>query len=70
MIRRWISFGRISIYLRERISDAQRDAVILRHLQGLSLADAARQLGRTEAAVAGLVYRGLNKLHDLLDERE
>ncbi len=48
----------------------QRDAVILRHLQGLSLAEAARQLGRTEAAVAGLVYRGLKKLHDLLDERE
>ena len=70
MIRRWISFGRISICLRERIPDAQRDAVIFRHLQGLSLAEAARQLDRTEAAVAGLVYRGLNKLHDLLDERE
>jgi len=49
---------------------AQRDAVILRHLQGLSLGEIARQLDRTEAAVAGLVYRGLNKLHDLLDERE
>ena len=52
------------------LPDAQRDAVILRHLQGLSLAEAAHQLGRTEAAVAGLIYRGLNKLHDLLDERE
>ncbi len=45
--------------------DAQRDAVIRRHLQGLSLAEVARQLSRTESAVAGLVYRGLNKLHDL-----
>ncbi len=52
------------------LPDAQRDAVILRHLQGLSLVEAARQLGRTESAVAGLIYRGLNKLHDLLDERE
>ena len=52
------------------LPNAQRDAVILRHLQGLSLADVAHQLGRTQAAVAGLVYRGLNKLHDLLDERE
>ncbi len=52
------------------LPEAQRDAVILRHLQGLSLVEAARQLGRTESAVAGLIYRGLNKLHDLLDERE
>ena len=52
------------------LPDAQRDAVILRHLQGLSLAEVARELGRTEAAVAGLVYRGLNRLHDLLDEQE
>lgn len=49
------------------LPDAQRDAVILRHLQGLSLAEAARQLDRTEAAVAGLIYRGLKKLHDLLE---
>jgi RNA polymerase sigma-70 factor (ECF subfamily) len=53
-----------------RLPDAQREAVILRHLQGLSLAEVAHQLGRTETAIAGLVYRGLNKLHDLLDERE
>ena len=52
------------------LPEAQRDAVVLRHLQGLSLAEIAGQLGRTEAAVAGLVYRALNKLHDILDERE
>ena len=52
------------------LPDAQREAVILRHLQGLSLVEVARQLGRSEAAVAGLIYRGLNKLHDLLDVRE
>lgn len=52
------------------LPEAQRDAVIFRHLQGLSLAEVAQQLGRTEPAVAGLVYRGLNKLHELLDERE
>ncbi len=52
------------------LPEAQREAVILRHLQGLSLAEVADQLGRTEPAVAGLVYRGLNRLHDLLDERE
>lgn len=51
-----------------RLPEAQRDAVILRHLQGMSLAEVAGQLKRSEAAVAGLVYRGLNKLHDLLDD--
>jgi RNA polymerase sigma-70 factor (ECF subfamily) len=52
------------------LSDLQREAVICRHLQGLSLAEVAGRLERSETAVAGLVYRGLNKLHDLLDERE
>lgn len=48
----------------------QRDAVILCHLQGMPLEAIARQLERSQAAVAGLVYRGLKKLHDLLEERE
>ena len=52
-----------------KLPDAQREAVILRHLQGLSLAQIASHLHRSEAAVAGLVYRGLNMLHDLLAER-
>lgn len=51
-----------------QLPDAQRDAVILRHLRGLSLAEVASQLDRSEPAVAGLVYRGLNNLHGLLDE--
>ena len=50
------------------LPDAQRDAVILRHLQGMSLAAVAGELDRSESAVAGLIYRGLNKLHELLDE--
>ena len=52
------------------LSDLQREAVICRHLEGLSLAEVADRLRRSETAVAGLVYRGLNKLHDLLDEQE
>lgn len=51
-----------------KLPESQRDAVILRHLQGMSLAEVASQLNRSEPAVAGLVYRGLNKLHDLLDD--
>ena len=52
------------------LSDVQRDAVILRHLQGLSLAEVSRELRRSEAAVAGLVFRGLNNLKRLLDVQE
>jgi RNA polymerase sigma-70 factor (ECF subfamily) len=53
-----------------KLPESQRDAVILRHLQGLSLVQVAHELGRSETAVAGLVYRGLNKLHALLDQRD
>ena len=52
------------------LPDDQRDAVILRHLQGLSLADVAHELGRTEAAVPDFVHCGLSRLHDLLNDRE
>ena len=50
------------------LPDAQRDAVIFRHLQGMSLAHVAKELGRSESATAGLIYRGLNRLHELLDD--
>jgi RNA polymerase sigma-70 factor (ECF subfamily) len=42
----------------------------LHYLQGLPLAKVASQLERTEAAAAGLLYRGLKKLRELLHERE
>jgi RNA polymerase sigma-70 factor (ECF subfamily) len=44
----------------------QRQAVILHHLQGLSLAEVARVMGCTEPAVAGLLRRGLQKLRELM----
>jgi RNA polymerase sigma-70 factor (ECF subfamily) len=53
-----------------RLPAPQREAVVLHYLQGLSLADVARELGRTEASAAGLLYRGLKKLRELLHERE
>jgi RNA polymerase sigma-70 factor (ECF subfamily) len=51
-----------------RLPDKQRQAVELRHLQGLSLAQIAAEMDTTKAAVVGLLHRGVEKLRDLLKE--
>jgi RNA polymerase sigma-70 factor (ECF subfamily) len=50
------------------LPEGQREAVELRHLHGWSLADIAAQLGKSPAAVAGLLHRGLVQLRTLLGE--
>ena len=50
------------------LPEAQREAIVLHHLQGLKLTDVATEMGRTEAAVAGLLFRGLKALQTLLSE--
>ena len=52
------------------LPEAQREAVVLRHWQGRSLADIASQLGSTPAAVTGLLHRGLKNLRKQLQELE
>lgn len=49
------------------LPDAQREAVVLHHLQGWTLAEVAQQLDRSDAAVAGLLHRGLRKLRELMN---
>jgi RNA polymerase sigma-70 factor (ECF subfamily) len=44
------------------LPDDQREAVRLRHLEGWGLADIAQHLGRSRAATAGLIKRGLQAL--------
>ena len=51
-----------------RLPDTQREAIVLHHLQGLKLAVIAERLGRTEAAVVGLLQRGLKQLRQRLDD--
>jgi RNA polymerase sigma-70 factor (ECF subfamily) len=51
-----------------KLPEAQREAVTLRYCQGWSLADISRHLGRTPAAVSGLLKRGSRQLRDLLSE--
>jgi RNA polymerase sigma-70 factor, ECF subfamily len=50
------------------LPDDQRIALELRHLQGLPIADVAREMGRSTAAVGSLLYRGLKALRDFLDD--
>ena len=51
-----------------QLPDDQRTAVELHHLRDASVAEIAAHLGRTEAAIAGLLRRGLQKLRELLHE--
>ena len=51
-----------------KLPETQREVIVLHHLQGLKLAEVAAEIGRTEAAVAGLLFRGLRTLHTLLEE--
>jgi RNA polymerase sigma-70 factor (ECF subfamily) len=52
------------------LPDAQREAVVLRHWQHMSLADIGQQLNCTTAAVTGLLHRGLKNLRKQLQELE
>jgi RNA polymerase sigma-70 factor (ECF subfamily) len=51
------------------LPEDQRRVVELHHLQGLPVAEVAQLIGRTRPAVVGLLFRGLNKLRELLPER-
>jgi RNA polymerase sigma-70 factor (ECF subfamily) len=46
------------------LPDDQQDAVVLRYLLELPVAEIAERLGRSERAVAGLLFRGLSALRD------
>jgi RNA polymerase sigma-70 factor (ECF subfamily) len=53
-----------------QLPEPQREVVVQRHLEGRSLTDIARHIGRSEAAVVGLLQRGLKALRGLLQESE
>ncbi len=52
-----------------KLPEAQREALVFRHCQGLPLDAISRHLGRSPAAVAGLLKRGLRELRAQLGER-
>ena len=53
----------------DQLAPGQREAIILHHLQGLKLAETSKRMGKSEAAVCGLLHRGLKRLHELLGDR-
>lgn len=52
------------------LPEPQREALLLKHCQGWSLAEIGSHLDRSPAAVASLLQRGLRKLRDHLGARE
>ncbi len=53
-----------------KLPTAQQEAIRLHHLQEWTLAEVARQMNRTEPAVAGLLHRGLKQLRRILEQGE
>jgi RNA polymerase sigma-70 factor (ECF subfamily) len=52
----------------DKLPDAERDAVIAHYILELPLAEVATRLGRTEKAVAGLVFRGKRRLREFMTD--
>lgn len=51
-----------------QLADEQRDCVVMRFLQGMSIAETAAVLGRSEGAVKQLQLRGVRNLAKLMPE--
>ena len=49
-----------------RLPEDQRTAVELHHLEGYSLAEVGRHMRRSKEAAAGLLFRGMKRLRELL----
>jgi len=49
-----------------QVSKEQREVLELHHLKGMPLAEVAAQVGKSRPAVAGLLFRGLRKLRELM----
>ncbi len=51
-----------------QLPEEQRTALELKHLQGCSVAIISQRMQRSKASVVGLLYRGLKKLRQLLEQ--
>jgi RNA polymerase sigma-70 factor (ECF subfamily) len=53
-----------------QLPELQREAVVLKHLEGRSLVEVANLMARSPASIASLLRRGLARLRELLDENQ
>ena len=49
------------------LPETQAEAIRLRYMEGLPLADIVERMGKSDTAVAGLLKRGLQKLRKIMD---
>ncbi|MFY7854886.1 MAG: sigma factor-like helix-turn-helix DNA-binding protein, partial [Rubrivivax sp.] len=54
----------------DALPEAQRQAIVLTKLEGLSVAEAAARTGASESAIKVQVHRGLKRLAARVRERE
>src|SRR5262249_54092818 len=54
----------------EQMPEAEREALVLQHWHGWTLAQIGERMGRSRDAVAGLLKRGLKRLRQLLQDPE
>lgn len=54
----------------DRLPEAQRTAVVLRHVADLPIADIAEATGRAEGTVKSDISRGLDRLRTIIDPEE
>ena len=52
------------------LPDAQREAIEMHHLKGLSLEQISQRMNKTKGAVAALIFRGTSKLRELLTNQQ
>jgi RNA polymerase sigma-70 factor (ECF subfamily) len=52
----------------EQLPADQREAVEMKHLRGLSVAEIAKQMEKTKPAIVGLLFRGLQRLREVMQD--
>jgi RNA polymerase sigma-70 factor (ECF subfamily) len=52
-----------------QLPETQAEAIRLRYMEGLPLADIVERMGKSDTAVAGLLKRGLQKLRTIIDPK-